>query len=691
MKKYLCLWLSGVLLASLCGCNNALDVSDDNSGATTTDSMAKVQYQALLENVYQEQSDTYYTLYDVDGDDTQELLVKVGETIVINTARNDWTLPDESDIDWVSFEEEPVHMVDMTFDGFQDVAVCVDNVYGKIFAVLRWDTKLEKLVMMPTTLQNPAVDSQNAIIRTSRSGDQIVSYSMWSYDEEQKDFVRTHSLYFHQNEQATGDDDNMKLVVRENGDEKILYVRGEPYALDKTDPQVAPYYVPGSLWDLDGLQWEAMQWAKKDQYGNYAGYAALLKAEYPNQKIEYALRDLNADGRTDLLVLEEGTTLSVYTKKDGFTHLLVAQDFVSGTSRFLTTGDADYPGIIYFCVGGGKDRYYYLSLDNVENGEFVKIPLWTDNYSLYEEGEEGRITELSDDKKLIELSREAYQNNCDLVFSQFGGSASDIALNQKHRQAVQAYSSDSKNHRDVDALQPETMDIIQIDGKYYQTYVSGKVDMRYIWLSQYEADIGIASWDWVPIGTEDDYSLSNIGKIDVGQRGDEPDDSIWYSEEVGVRGRIWLGMTEQELYDVLNEHNIEITFANFTYERDAYGAEYLPSSDFYYKRLYTKGHQYFYFDEDNRLAEIHYSDQLRPSMDPVNEEFEAQHGVRRGGTYEEMIAAYGEPDQVIEQEGNQSCVYHLENGDYLHFVYQGLSLPILFITYSRHPIPYSIW
>ncbi len=482
-------------------------------------SQAMVQYLSLLQNVYQNNSSAYYALHDADGDGTQELLVKVGENVIIGLPQSNPTLSNEMGIEWISFKDEPIYTVDMTFDGFQDVAVCVDNVYGKIFAVLRWDTKLEKLVMMPTTLQNPAVDSQNAIIRTSRSGDQIVSYSMWSYDEEQKDFVRTHSLYFHQNEQATGDDDNVKLVVRENGDEKILYVRGEPYTLDKTDPQVAPYYVPGSLWNLDGLQWEAMQWAKKDQYGNYAGYAALLKAEYPNQKIEYALRDLNADGRTDLLVLEEGTTLSVYTKKDGFTHLLVAQDFVSGTSRFLTTGDADYPGIIYFCVGGGKDRYYYLSLDNVENGEFVKIPLWTDNYSLYEEGEEGRITELSDDKKLIELSREVYQNNCDLVFSQFGGSASDVALNQKHHQAVQAYSSDSKNHRDVDALQPETMDIIQIDGKYYQTYVSGKVDMRYIWLSQYEADIGIASWDWVPIGTEDDYSLSNIGKIDDGQRG----------------------------------------------------------------------------------------------------------------------------------------------------------------------------
>lgn len=480
---------------------------------------AMAQYQSLLQNQYQNRTDAYYALHDVNGDGENEFLVWAGEDIIANLPQNDAALFATETIDWVSFQKEPIHLVDMTFDGFKDVAVCVDNVYGKIFAVLRWDTQLEQLVMMPTTLQNPSVDTEASVLRTSRSGDQIVSYSMWRYDEEQKDFVRTHSLYFEENEQSTGDDDNMKLVVRENGDEKILYVRGEPYALDKTDPQVAPYYVPGSLWDLDGLQWEAMQWDVQDRYGNYAGYAGLLKGEYGNREIEYAYHDLDADVHSELLVLE-GLTLSVYTMKDNFTHLLVKQDFASGTSRFLTTGDSAYPGLIYFCVGGGKDRYYYLSLDKMENQQFVLTELWTDNYAYAEEGEDGRITELSDDKKLIALSREAYQNNCDLVFSQFGGSASDVALNQKHRQAVQAYFSDSKNHRDVDALQPETMDIIQIDGKYYQTYVSGKVDMRYIWLSQYEADIGIASWDWVPIGTEDDYSLSSIGKIDDGQKGE---------------------------------------------------------------------------------------------------------------------------------------------------------------------------
>ena len=179
------------------------------------------------------------------------------------------------------------------------------------------------------------------------------------------------------------------------------------------------YYVDGKAVTKEAYlaatanQAQMVVWAEWDD-GNYVDYADLLKTKYSHQEIEYALRDLNADGREELLVLEQGTTLSVYTMKTGYTQLLVEQDFVSGTSRFLMTGDAAYPGLIYFCVGGGKDRYYYLSLDKVEDRQFIFTELWTDNYAFAEEGEEGRVTILSNDAKLVELSRVAYQNNQDL-------------------------------------------------------------------------------------------------------------------------------------------------------------------------------------------------------------------------------------------------------------------------------------
>ena len=171
------------------------------------------------------------------------------------------------------------------------------------------------------------------------------------------------------------------------------------------------------------------------------------------------------------------------------------------------------------------------------------------------------------------------------------------------------------------------------------------------------------------------------------------DNSVWYSEEANVRGRIWLGMTEKEVYDVLNKYNVKIAKANSIYECDEYGAQYEPPEYYYKKFLYTEGHQYFYFDDDDRLVEIRYFDQMHSSSAPVNEEFEAQRGVKRRDDYEDMINAYGEPDKVVNAGSNESHnhthIYYLENGDYLHFVYQGASTPVQSIHYCKFPHVFS--
>ena len=172
------------------------------------------------------------------------------------------------------------------------------------------------------------------------------------------------------------------------------------------------------------------------------------------------------------------------------------------------------------------------------------------------------------------------------------------------------------------------------------------------------------------------------------------DDSVWYSEEAGIHGRIWLGMTEKEVYDVLNKYNIAISkLYDDIYEYDEYGAQYAPSECYYKKCLDTQGQQSFYFDKDDRLVEICYFGQMHPSAPPVNEAFEAQRGVKRADNYEDMINAYGEPDKVINAGSNESLnhshIYYLENGDYLHFVYQGASTPIQSIHYCKFPHVFS--
>ncbi len=75
------------------------------------------------------------------------------------------------------------------------------------------------------------------------------------------------------------------------------------------------------------------------------------------------------------------------------------------------------------------------------------------------------------------------------------------------------------DHRDIGDLQSETQEMVKLeDGQYYQTYVSRTHDMRYIFISsaEYEMD---AEWDWLPIGTREEYALENLGKIEEDQSG----------------------------------------------------------------------------------------------------------------------------------------------------------------------------
>lgn len=75
------------------------------------------------------------------------------------------------------------------------------------------------------------------------------------------------------------------------------------------------------------------------------------------------------------------------------------------------------------------------------------------------------------------------------------------------------------DHRDIGELQSETQEMLKLgDGQYYQTYVSRTHDMRYIFVSRADHEIE-AEWDWMPIGTRDDYSLENLGKITEDQSG----------------------------------------------------------------------------------------------------------------------------------------------------------------------------
>ena len=125
----------------------------------------------------------------------------------------------------------------------------------------------------------------------------------------------------------------------------------------------------------------------------------------------FCFKDIDGDG-VDELLTHRNTAVTFYTYTDRVIEI-EDHDFHTGTLRLLNSGDPVYPGIVYFSVGGGHDWYHYLT---IKDGKLSSETLWTDNYGYAEEGESGRVTEISSDKRLIELSRAAYKKNQDIEF-----------------------------------------------------------------------------------------------------------------------------------------------------------------------------------------------------------------------------------------------------------------------------------
>lgn len=92
-----------------------------------------------------------------------------------------------------------------------------------------------------------------------------------------------------------------------------------------------------------------------------------------------------------------------------------------------------------------------------------------------------------------------------------------IALEDAFKNATKQFQQHPETQRDIGDLQSETQEILLLNGKYYQSYVSGASDLRYIFISKSEHPMS-AEWDWVPIGTSNTYSLDLLGKIDEGYK-----------------------------------------------------------------------------------------------------------------------------------------------------------------------------
>ena len=90
-----------------------------------------------------------------------------------------------------------------------------------------------------------------------------------------------------------------------------------------------------------------------------------------------------------------------------------------------------------------------------------------------------------------------------------------LSLDRAYLYAVKQFEKYPESHRDIGELQPETGEIIEMDGKYYQSYVASDADIRFVFITQPEFPFPLNStWDWFTVGTADDYSLERLDKLD---------------------------------------------------------------------------------------------------------------------------------------------------------------------------------
>lgn len=105
--------------------------------------------------------------------------------------------------------------------------------------------------------------------------------------------------------------------------------------------------------------------ADVNKSGNWENaYASFLDGLYNNntspdkKDFEFALLDLGKDGTDELIVVNGGSDLSVYTFNDSLVEV-GHHDFVTGTTKFFVSSNIEYSGIFCFSVDGGYEWHRY--------------------------------------------------------------------------------------------------------------------------------------------------------------------------------------------------------------------------------------------------------------------------------------------------------------------------------------------
>jgi len=158
------------------------------------------------------------------------------------------------------------------------------------------------------------------------------------------------------------------------------------------------------------IGWEANYTAfLEDLFGNkYIAMSDVLDGTI-RTFIPFVYKDMDDDGVPELIIYQ-WPSITVYTF-DGTVMKVGDERFPTGTEQFFHSNNPSYPGIFYFKLGGGLERYGYIT---IKDKQLVREELWNEDYSGWREN---RIEELSDDKALIRESKRVYDENNDIEWT----------------------------------------------------------------------------------------------------------------------------------------------------------------------------------------------------------------------------------------------------------------------------------
>lgn len=130
----------------------------------------------------------------------------------------------------------------------------------------------------------------------------------------------------------------------------------------------------------------------------------------------FLIRDLDGDGVEELIYRHKALEVTFYTYDNGIKKIDY-HDFQTGTTRLFVSDNPAYPGFFEFHVGGGLERYNYIT---IKDNALIFEKLWDDDFSEIRFAaslNRDKIVEYTTDKQMIAESKKLYQENKNAPFS----------------------------------------------------------------------------------------------------------------------------------------------------------------------------------------------------------------------------------------------------------------------------------